>query len=95
MILSFPIQKQADRIMARQNHGELNAETQRNAEKRREKDLSANLCESLRLCVKSSQPASKAGYSSAEMRREGVLPSLSVFSAFPRVLCVSALKFYG
>ena len=55
MILSFPIQKQADRIMARQNHGELNAETQRNAEKRREEELSAILCGSLRLCVKSSQ----------------------------------------
>src|ERR1035438_1779349 len=33
----------------------LNAETQSNAEKRREQQLSANLCESLRLCVKSSQ----------------------------------------
>ena len=39
-----------------QGQTSLNAETQRNAEKRREKELSANLCESLRLCVKSSQP---------------------------------------
>ena len=30
----------------------LNAETQRNAEKRREEELSAKLCESLRLGVK-------------------------------------------
>src|ERR1035438_10208788 len=30
----------------------VNAETQRLAEKRREQQLSANLCESLRLCVK-------------------------------------------
>src|ERR1035437_953906 len=36
----------------------LNAETQRNAEKRRGRELSASLCESLRLCVKSSQAAS-------------------------------------
>ena len=43
----------------------------------------------------SSQLANNFGYSRAEMRREGVLPSLSVFSAFLRVLCVSALKFYG
>jgi len=59
MILSFPIQKQTDRIMARQNHGEqgFNAEPQRNAEKRRENEASASLCDSLRLCVKSSQPA--------------------------------------
>ena len=34
---------------------DLNAETQRNAEKRREEELSAILCGSLRLCVKSSQ----------------------------------------
>jgi hypothetical protein len=33
------------------NRTGLNAETQRNAEKRKEKDLSASLCESLRLCV--------------------------------------------
>ena len=43
----------------------LNAETQRNAEKRREQEPSATLCESLRLCVRSSQPASKSRYSSA------------------------------
>ena len=41
----------------RQSH---NAETRRNAEKRREKEPSAKLCKSLRLCVKSLQPASKS-----------------------------------
>jgi AraC-like DNA-binding protein len=43
----------------------LNAETQRVAEERREKELSATLCESLRLGVKSPQTASKLGLSSA------------------------------
>jgi hypothetical protein len=37
----------------RRSQTSLNAEAQRDAEKRREKDLSEALCESLRLCVKS------------------------------------------
>ena len=37
--------------MEQRRLGRFNAEAQRNAEKRREEELSANLCESLRLCV--------------------------------------------
>jgi hypothetical protein len=39
-----------------ENQDSLNAETQRDGENRREKEASAKLCESLRLCVESSQP---------------------------------------
>ena len=70
----------------------LNAEAQRNAEKRREEELSANLCESLRLCVKSSQPASKAGYSSAKAESKAMLaisPKSAVSWLFPRVFAPS------
>ena len=40
-----------------QGQTNFSAETQSNAEKRTEKGLSANLCEPLRLCVKSPQLA--------------------------------------
>src|ERR1035437_6357966 len=59
----------AARPSRNQSQTSLNAETQRNAEKRRDKEISAALCESLRLCVKSSPPASKSGCSGAENRR--------------------------
>ena len=51
----------------------LNAETKRIAEKRREEELPATLCESLRLGVKSSQPASKSGYSSSATKQREAL----------------------
>ena len=60
----------------------LNAETQRNAEKRREEEPSANLCALCALCVKSSHPAIKLGHSSAksaEKRREEE-PSANLWS---------------
>ena len=43
--------KDAARPSRNQSQTSLNAETQRNAEKRREKELSANLCDSLRISV--------------------------------------------
>ena len=49
-------------IFQGRSEARINAETQRTAEKRREKELSANLCESLRLSVESSQAASKFTY---------------------------------
>jgi len=57
-----------------QSQTDLNAETQRTAEKRREKELSANLCESLRLCVESPQAASKFIYCSTRQRSLSLLP---------------------
>jgi hypothetical protein len=57
------------------NETRLNAETQRARRNAEEKNLfflssfSASLSESLRLCVDSSQPASKLGYSGAEMEQ--------------------------
>ena len=46
-----------------------NAETQRNAKKRRVIELSAALCESLRLCVKSSPSPRKSGCRGAKKGR--------------------------
>jgi hypothetical protein len=73
----------APRPSRSQDQTGLNAETQRNAEKRRENEVSAGLCDSLRLCVTSSQLASKLGYCSAKrerippMRPRGGCPRLS------------------
>src|ERR1035441_4625269 len=73
-----------------QSQTSINAETQRNvhppqycyggrAEKRKVIKTSAALCESLRLCVKSSPPAGKSGYSGVEKRR--LVPRTSVLAS--------------
>ena len=65
--------KGAARPSRNQSQNSLNAETRRDAEKRREREPSAKLCESLRLCVKPSQPASKSGWA-VRRRRNGENP---------------------
>ena len=60
-----PRSKGAARPSSNLDQTGLNAEMQRKAEKRRENGAFGDLCDSLHLCVKSSQPPSKL-YSTAE-----------------------------
>ena len=66
-----------------------NAETrraQRNAEKNNPLRISANLCEPLRLCVESSQPAIKSGHSSAKSAEKRLRPEISALFASLRFI---------